>query len=158
MNGSTNNIILYPKGKNNKFSAWSVSEIYADEQWIQTEIRNGEIVNFTLALNLSETGSTKDNQGNNYSGYKLSLYKNGTCITSSYLNADAWKDFKENCEKDNANTFFLGIIRKGDVNMGSYNAYGKMTLKNCRFYTRPLSDTEIKLNYDTRVAYDKDNS
>ena len=75
---------------------------------------------------------------------------------SSYFNIKQWEAFKGNAKA--ADSFFLGNLRSASSEGGAYNEYGKMVLKNCRFYTRPLSDTEIKLNYDTRLAYDEDNN
>ena len=66
--------------------------------------------------------------------------------------------FKKKCKDYNADSFFLGNLRNGDSNKNMlFNDYGKMVLTNCRFYTRPLSAEEIKLNYDTRLTYDEDN-
>ena len=118
-------------------------------------VKMNESVNFSLVLNLSETGDRTNKKGQNYTGYELTLYENGTLVESSYLNTKQWEEFKKNCISSRANSFFLGNCRNGDVNKGKYNDYGKMVLKNCRFYTRPLSAEEIKLNYDTRLAYDK---
>ena len=94
--------------------------------------------------------------GAEYEGYKVSCYKNGELIDSSYLNVDHWNLFKNESDKKGANSFFIGVLRNYDSNKKvAFNDYGNMILKNCRFYTRPLSDAEIKLNYDTRLAYDQ---
>ena len=64
----------------------------------------------------------------------------------------------EKCKETAADTFFVGTHRCGTTGKGNYTAYGEMVLKNCRFYTRPLSTEEIKLNYDTRLTYDENNN
>ena len=115
-----------------------------------------KIVNFSLTLDLSEIGLGVNVQQKNYTGYKLSLYENGILTKSTYLNVEQWEAFKNLCTISEADTFFLGNERNY-MNGSQCNAYGKMILKNCRFYTRPLSSDEIKLNYDTRLAYDEDN-
>ena len=76
---------------------------------------------------------------------------------SSYLNSEQWNKVIEYCKSSSADTFFLGNMRNNGAGIGFFNEYGNMSLKNCRFYTRPLSAKEIKLNYDTRLAYDEDN-
>lgn len=92
--------------------------------------------------------------GQDYNGYKLSYYENGALIKSSYLNIEQWKKMKETCDEVGASSFIIGARRSSESDKGWYNEFGKMILKNCRFYTRALSDEEIKLNYDTRQAYD----
>ena len=114
-----------------------------------------ELMNFSLTLNLSEEGERVDVKKRPYSGYKLTLYENGVEIESSYLNKEQWENFKELCKSQSADSFFLGSIRNGDAEKGKFTDYGKMILKNCRFYSRPLNSKEIKLNYDTRLVYDK---
>ena len=114
-----------------------------------------KLVNFSLTLNLSEEGESVDVKNQPYSGYKLKLYENGVEVKSSYLNKEQWENFKKDCKSQSADSFFLGSIRNGDAEKGKFTDYGKMILKNCRFYTRPLSSKEIKLNYDARLAYDK---
>ncbi len=117
-----------------------------------------KLVNLSLTLNLSEIGDSINVNKEPYRGYKLSVYENGVLVKSSYLNVEQWEDFKKTCKSYSADSFFLGSTRNGDTTGGKYTNYGKMILKNCRFYTRPLSDEEIKLNYDTRLTYDEDNS
>ena len=73
------------------------------------------------------------------------------------MKMEKWKLFKEKC-LDKTDSFFLGNLRNSEKDKGRLNEYGKMVLKSCRFYTRPLSAEEIKLNYDTRLAYDEDNN
>ena len=111
-------------------------------------------MNFSLTLNLSKRGKGVDVRNDPYEGYELSLYENGVLVNSSYLNINQWEAFKSNCISQSANSFFLGGTRNTSSEKGSYVGYGKMILKNCRFYTRPLSSDEVKLNYDTRLAYD----
>lgn len=117
----------------------------------------GESVNFSLVLDLSEIGEETNVKNESYTGYKLSFYENGKLIDFSYLNTKQWEQFKENCKSSSADSFFLGIDRNGVASKGKTNDYGKMVLKNCRLYTRPLNAEEIKLNYDTRLVYDEDN-
>ena len=112
-------------------------------------------MNFSLTLDLSERGSCDDVHGNPYNGYRLSLYENGVLVLSSYLNIEQWDAFGKKCRNDRAEKFFLGCGRDS-YNGKFYVGYEKMILKNCRFYTRPLSSDEIKLNYDTRLAYDRE--
>ncbi len=116
------------------------------------------LVNFSFTLNLSEIGDSIDVNKKAYREYKLSLYEDGVLVKFSYLNVEQWEEFKKNCKTYSADSFFLGCTRNSDNIGGKYTSYGKMILKNCRFYTRPLSDDEIKLNYDTRLTYDEDNS
>ena len=144
-------------GDNSIYSKWSHTT-WGMNTNIPKGIKMNESVNFSLVLNLSEIGNETNVNNKNYTGYKLSLYENGTCIESSYLNIEQWKKFKEKCKSSNSDSFFLGNSRNGDGEKGKFIDYGKMTLKNCRFYTRPLSAEEIKLNYDTRLAYDEANN
>lgn len=144
-------------GNNSIYSKWS------HERWgmntnVPKGIKMNEPVNFSLVLNLSETGDETNVKEQNYTGYKLSLYENGTLVESSYLNTEQWEQFKEKCKSSSADSFFLGTNRNSDVDKGKYCDYGKMVLRNCRFYTRPLNTEEIKLNYDTRLAYDEANN
>lgn len=117
-----------------------------------------KLVNFSLTLNPSEEGDSINVKKEPYRGYKLSLYENGVFVRSSYLNVKQWEEFKQKCKNYNADSFLIGSTRNSSSATGKYTYYGEMTLKNCRFYTRPLSAEEIKLNYDTRLAYDEANN
>ncbi len=120
-------------------------------------IKQGEPITFSLVLNLSETGNAIDVKKVNYTGYKLSLYINGKEEKVSYLNIEQWTEFKKKY-MGKTDTFDLGRYRNYWPELGPGYQYGKMSLKNLRFYTRPLSTEEIKLNYDTRLAYDEANN
>ncbi len=144
-------------GDNSIYSKWS-HKTWGYNTNVPKGIKMNEPVNFSLVLNLSEIGNETNVKEQNYTGYKLSLYENGKLVISSYLNTEQWEKFKEKCKSSSADSFFLGNIRNGDVVKGWYNDYGKMTLKNCRLYTRPLTTEEIRLNYDTRLAYDGNNN
>ena len=151
-------ILLTPYGKNDKFSEWSWMEKLGDEQRVEFNIEMNKLVNFSVVLNPFETGNRTNSKNENYEGYKLSLYTNGNITKYSYLNKEIWTDFVEICKKTATDTFFLGTHRCGTTGKGNYTAYGEMVLKNCRFYARALDDAEIKLNYDTRLAYDEINN
>ena len=119
-------------------------------------VHKDELINFSLVLDLSTEGNTSDVYNSIYNGYKLSLYINGEEKMSSFLNVNQWSKFKEQFI-GKVDTFDLGRCQDTDSKEGLFYQFGKMSLKNCRFYTRPLSAKEIKLNYDTRLAYDKNN-
>ena len=157
LDGTTNNIVLIINGNNSIYSAWS-HETWGMNTNIPKKIKMGESVNFSLVLDLSKTGEETNVENESYTGYKLSLYENGILVESSYLNTKQWEQFKEKCKSSSADSFFLGIDRNGNVDKGKSNDYGKMILKNCRLYTRPLTTEEIELNYDTRLAYDEANN
>lgn len=116
-----------------------------------------ELTTFSLVLDLLNIGEANNVNDEKYIGYKFSLYINGVENKSSYINKEQWSSLKEEL-MGKTDTIVVGMLRNYDSAKGDYfYEYGKMILKNCLFYTRPLSDTEIKLNYDTRLAYDKDN-
>lgn len=158
MHGELSYVLAKIEGKNNIYSEWSHST-YGMNTNIPYEIKQGEPITFSLVLNLSETGNAIDVKKENYTGYKLSLYIDGKEKMHSYLNIKQWDEFKK-VYMGKTDTFDLGVYRNywpGSINDFAY-LYGKMSLKNLRFYTRPLSAEEIKLNYDTRLAYDGNNS
>ncbi len=155
--GVSSYILAKITGKNDIYSEWS-HNTYGMNTNIPYSVKQGEPITFSLVLNLSETGDATDVKKENYTGYKLSLYIDGKEKISSYLNIGQWAAFKEKY-MGKTDTFDLGVYRNyfsGDKD-NAYQ-YGKMSLKNLRFYTRPLSTEEIKLNYDTRLAYDEDNN
>ena len=139
------------------FSEWS-DKTYGENIHVPYEVKQDNHITFSLVLNLSETGEANDVKGNKYNGYKLSLYIDGKEWKSSYLNMEQWSNFKERF-RGITDTFDIGVYRnKFNLSDGGVDwayRYGKMSLDNLRFYTRPLDANEIKLNYDTRLAYDE---
>ena len=142
-------------GDNNIFSETS-DKIHGATTYMKSGFEMKKVVDFSLTLDLSKEEDRYDVHGDPYRGYKLSLYENGNLKIETYFNVKQWKKVSEICKSTDANTFYLGM-RRSNIEYGYCNAYGKMILRNCRFYTRPLSSEEIRLNYDTRLAYDRDN-
>ena len=157
MNGGSESVTAKIAGSNDIYSEWS-HNIYGMNTNIPYKIKQGEPIIFSLVLDLSEKGNRTDVKSKEYTGYKLSIYINGKENIYSYLNIKQWAAFKEEY-MGKTDTFDIGMYRNyfSEVADNAYR-YGKMSLKNLRFYTRPLSAEEIKLNYDTRLAYDEDNS
>ena len=155
--GESGRVFIKIAGDISRYSKWS-SEIYGTNNFIPYGIEQGTPITFSLVLNLSETGDETDIKGNNYTGYRLSLYIDGKEKMFSYLNIDQWTTFKE-IYLGKTDTLDLGRYRNyyPDLADNAY-MYGKISLKNLRFYTRPLSAEEIELNYDTRLAYDEANN
>ena len=153
-----NSIFAKIAGNNNVYSKWS-HKTWGMNMNIPCSIQQNEPITFSLVLDLSKTGNDINVKGNNYTGYKLSLYIDGDEKISSYLNSAQWDEFKKK-HMGKADTFYLGVYRNKYADNQNDNAseYGKMSLKNLRFYTRPLNVEEIKLNYDTRLAYDENNN
>ncbi len=144
-------------GDNAFYSRWS-NTTYGMDTLIPYDIKRNEPITFSLVLDLSKTGEESNVKNEEYTGYKLSLYIDGKEEMSSYLNMNQWTKFKENY-MGKTNTFDLGGYRNYYTNEGdSAYEYARMILKNCRFYTRPLSAEEIRLNYNTRLAYDEANN
>ena len=153
-----NNIFAKVGGRNDLYSRWS-SKNWGENMYIPCSIQQNKPITFSLVLDLSKTGNDINVKGNDYTGYKLSLYIDGKEEQSSYLNSTQWDEFKKRL-RDTADTFYLGVFRNiyADNQNDKASQYGKMSLENLRFYTRPLNAEEIKLNYDTRLAYNEANN
>ncbi len=150
------NIFVLIGGSNSIYSEWS-DGTYGMNTYIPNSFEQNKPIKFSLVLDLSKTGEGTNVKSKSYTGYKISLYINGKEEKSSYLNIEQWTAFKEKY-MGKTDTFDLGRYRNDWPGISFAYQYGKMSLKNLRFYTRPLSAEEIKLNYDTRLAYDEANN
>ncbi len=152
----SNKFFIKIGGNNEVYSEWSNST-YGMNTYVPYEFKMNELVTYSLVLDLSKTGDRTNVKNKNYTGYKLSLYIDGKEELYSYLNVEQWSAFKEKY-MESTDTLNIGMYHNYDASaLDSYTDYGKMSLKNLRFYTRPLTAEEIKLNYDTRLAYDENN-
>ena len=108
------------------------------------EFQYGDEIYYTIVL---DTEKEVEKDGEKY--YKATLYVNGKKLYEGNYNKKQWENFI-NEHLENSKYFCIG--RSSMSNEGWWH-YTKLNTYACRLYNKPLTENEVKNNYDKSVAY-----
>lgn len=116
---------------------WNIAYPIQDFQY-------GDEIYATIVL---DTENEIEKSGKKY--YKATLYVNGKKLYEGNYNKKQWEHFK-NDELAKLKYFCIG--RSSMTGEGWWH-YAKLNTYACRLYNKPLTENEVKNNYDKSVAY-----
>ena len=134
-----NNFIYFNTSQNRADSKWS-DKYYNGNLNIPCLYSLGELAYFDLTFDAEKN--------------EFKLYKNNEFVDSDVVNEEYWhgENGGQQIMQDDSIPCYLGRAASGDANGNVDWRYGKMTIYSLRLYNRPLSESELKSNYDKTIA------
>ena len=136
-----------------KIYSFNTSKNRANSKWSMDDAENNGNLNIPCSYSVGDVAYydlTFDAEKNEFK-----LYENNKCIDSDIVNKEYWngENGGQQIMEDNNISCYIGRAYTGDIDgIGSSWKNGKLTLYSLRLYNRPLSESELKSNYDKTIA------